>query len=99
MTPQERQICDLLNEIENQTAKQKAATEFLETVYHLAFLNEGEQIERMENVIYAMYVRAENCRISINNTVHELRELMLPEHTKEREKNIPYHHTELIPEE
>ena len=97
-TPQERQINDLLNEIERQTSLQEAATEFFETVYHLAFLDEAAQIGVMKNTVWAMYVKAENCRTEIENLTHQIREILLPEQTRKMNEKHPYKPIEPIQE-
>lgn len=93
----DRKILDLINEIDSQTRLQESATEFLELVYHLAFTGEAEQLQISKNLVYSMYVRAENARMSICNATHDLR-ILLDVSQIGRDKRDNYKPYELIEE-
>ena len=96
-TPKEREIVDLLNEINRQAYLQEAATQLFNAIYHLACSGNGNQIELMKDTIYAMFVRAENCRTEILNISHEIRDhVVVSEQAREMYNKHPYKRIEPI---
>ena len=90
-------IMDLVSEIQNQVFLQEPSNQFLCFLYDFVFETNSAELGAIKDLIYCMFVRAENARANIGNAAHKIR-LIIDQSQADEDKRLGYKPMSIIDE-
>ena len=84
-----KKIMGLVSDIESQVYLQEPSNQFLRFLYDFAFKTNSDELGAIKDLIYCMFVRAENARANIGNTAHKIR-LIIDQSQADEDKRLGY---------